>query len=203
MLFRLFIALLAASLCAAAHAETETNISRIVLLRHAEKPPAGLGQLSCRGLRRALELPSVLFDLFGRPGKIIAPDPAHTKPDHGVNYAYIRPLATIEPAAIRFGLPVDVGLGFEEIDALRNELLQDTKQPAQIWVAWEHKVLVKMERALLADLGDPGQTVPDWDDADFDRVDVIEIRRAADGGQKASYRQLKQNIGKLPDSCPR
>jgi hypothetical protein len=203
MLFRLVIALLSASLCATAHAEIEPGTSRIVLIRHAEKPPAGMGQLSCKGLRRALALPDVLLDLFGRPDKIIAPDPARTKPDHGVSYAYIRPLATIEPAAIRVGLPVDVGLGFEEIDALKNKLLRDTRQPAQIWVAWEHKLLVKMERALLADLGEPGLAVPDWDDADFDRVDVIEIHRTANGSPQASYQRLKQNLDKLPGSCPR
>ena len=33
----------------------------IVLLRHGEKPPTGLGQLTCKGLNRALALPSLLM----------------------------------------------------------------------------------------------------------------------------------------------
>jgi hypothetical protein len=34
----------------------------IVIVRHGEKPPAGLGQLSCQGLNRALALSQVLFE---------------------------------------------------------------------------------------------------------------------------------------------
>ena len=32
----------------------------IVFVRHGEKPEAGLGQLNCQGLNRALALPSVI-----------------------------------------------------------------------------------------------------------------------------------------------
>ena len=47
------------SICCA-HAE-ET----IVAIRHAEKPPASLGQLTCKGLNRALALPKVLIPRYG------------------------------------------------------------------------------------------------------------------------------------------
>jgi hypothetical protein len=53
-------------------AEGET----IVLLRHGEKPAGGLGQLTCKGLNRALALPSVLIGRFGKPGYIYAPNPS-------------------------------------------------------------------------------------------------------------------------------
>ena len=43
---------------------------KIVFLRHAEKPAAGLGQLSCQGLRRSLALPDVLLGRFGSPNAI-------------------------------------------------------------------------------------------------------------------------------------
>ena len=193
----------AAGLCTSAQAATETKISRIVLMRHAEKPPAGLGQINCRGLRRALALPDVLIGFFGHPNQIIAPNPGHTKPDHGINYAYIRPLATIEPTAIRLGMPVDVEFGYEDIDGLRNQLVRNTQQSTQIWVAWEHRLLVKMERSLLSDLGKPNQAVADWDDLDFDRLDVIEIRKEPNGSTQISYEQRKQNLNNLPDNCPR
>lgn len=202
-LFRIFIALVFANgLYSPAYAANETGVSRIVLMRHAEKPPQGLGQLSCRGLRRALALPDVLIGLFGQPDQIIAPNPGHTKPDRGINYAYIRPLATIEPTAIRLSMPVDIEFGFENIDALRNRLVRNTQQPTQIWVAWEHKVLVKMERALFSDLGKPTLVVADWDDLDFDRIDVIEIHRGDYGNTQVTYEQLKQNLNNLPDDCP-
>jgi hypothetical protein len=47
----------------------------IVFVRHGEKPEGGLGQLSCQGLNRALALPSVIADSFGRPEAIFAPNP--------------------------------------------------------------------------------------------------------------------------------
>ena len=50
----------------------------IVLLRHGEKPPAGLGQLDCQGLNRALALPPVLARLFGaEPRYLTTPDDVH------------------------------------------------------------------------------------------------------------------------------
>jgi hypothetical protein len=47
----------------------------IVAIRHAEKPAASLGQLTCRGLNRALALPKVLIPRYGKPDRIYAPDP--------------------------------------------------------------------------------------------------------------------------------
>src|SRR5277367_623741 len=87
---------------AAQAAVTET----IVLVRHGEKPALGLGQLDCQGLNRALALPAVIGKELGEPTAIFAPDPAQSKEDHGQPYNYVRPLATIEPTAIAFGLPV-------------------------------------------------------------------------------------------------
>ena len=87
----------------------------IVFLRHGEKPEKGLGQLSCQGLNRALAIPDVLLDKFGTPGAIFAPNPSFRKSDHGIDYDYIRPLATIEPTAIRVGLPVNVQFSFNDI----------------------------------------------------------------------------------------
>ena len=80
----------------------------IVFVRHGEKPERGLGQLSCQGLNRALALPAVIAKYFDRVDAIFAPNPSHPKEDAGELYDYIRPLATIEPTAIWFGLPVDV-----------------------------------------------------------------------------------------------
>jgi hypothetical protein len=186
----------------AAHAGDTPEIARIVIMRHAEKPPAGLGQLSCKGLQRALALPDVLIKLFGRPDVIMAPNPGHAKKDHGIPYAYLRPLATIEPAAVRLEMPVDIELGFDETAALREKLLHEAQKPATVWVAWEHRLLPQMERELLGELGLPNAEVPDWGDADFDRLDVIEVSRDAQGHPAASYKRLKQDLNGLPDSCP-
>lgn len=72
----------------------------IVVVRHAEKPPAGLGQLTCQGLQRALRLPAWLASNFPPPDAIYAPDPSvRTTEIHGdgERYDYVRPLVTIAP----------------------------------------------------------------------------------------------------------
>ncbi len=85
---------------------SDDAVETIVLVRHGEKPDKGLGQLDCQGLNRALALPPVIAKTFGRPSAIFAPVPSQQMEDDGVSYDYVRPLATIEPTAIFFGLPV-------------------------------------------------------------------------------------------------
>ena len=48
----------------------------IVMVRHGEKPLQGLGQLTCKGLNRALALPNVLIGRYGKPDFIYAPNPS-------------------------------------------------------------------------------------------------------------------------------
>jgi len=62
--------LFAFSLSAFAVAETQEMTETIIVVRHGEKPPKGLGQLKCRGLNRALALPDVLISKFGQPNYI-------------------------------------------------------------------------------------------------------------------------------------
>jgi hypothetical protein len=119
----------------AAHAE-----QTIVFLRHGEKPVLGLGQLDCQGLNRALALPAVLLAKFGKPDAIYAPNPGVKAKDKGVQYNYLRPLATIEPTAIRLGLPVNTEFGLTEIKPLEEDLLQPGNSAATIYVAWEHNL---------------------------------------------------------------
>ena len=85
-------------------------VQTIVFVRHGEKPDGGFGQLSCQGLNRALALAPNIANTFGKPIAIFAPNPSHPKMDAGTPYDYVRPLATIEPTAGLFGLPVDVSL---------------------------------------------------------------------------------------------
>jgi hypothetical protein len=99
------------------------TLETIVCIRHGEKPIGGLGQLNCRGLNRALALPNVLIGKFGTPQFIFAPNLAQKVDDKGGSYYYVRPLITIEPTAIRRGLPVNTEFGFEEIQGLESELL--------------------------------------------------------------------------------
>src|SRR5262249_30311954 len=116
------------------------------------KPEGGLGQLNCQGLNRALAHGPIIAKSFGRPDAIYAPNPSHPKEDAGKLYDYIRPLATIEPTAIWFGLPVDVSLDFQDIEGLR-AALENRRMPdhsAFVLVAWEHKQIAPIVRALIA-----------------------------------------------------
>src|SRR3984893_17435101 len=107
---------------------SDDAVETIVLVRHGEKPDKGLGQLDCQGLNHALAMPPVIAKTFGRPSAIFAPDPSRQKQDDGVSYDYVRPLATIEPTAIFFGLPVNASFGFSNPDGARAAIEQPKRR---------------------------------------------------------------------------
>src|ERR1700722_7647635 len=118
---RIIIAILLVGLAISSRADGQTtpasatiNVETIVCIRHGEKPHGGLGQLTLQGLNRSLALPDVLLKRYGTPQFIFAPNPTQ-KVDGNPGYYYVRPLATIEPTAIRCGLPVNTKYGYEEI----------------------------------------------------------------------------------------
>src|SRR5271156_594747 len=140
-----------------AHAE-ET----IVAIRHAEKPPASLGQLTCKGLNRALALPKVLIPRYGKPDRIYAPDPGRRIGRVGnLSYSYVRPLMTIEPIAIQLEMPVNALIGFKNVGQLRKELLAAENTNSVIYLAWEHFYLNEFAKRLLKTYGKDPSAVPD------------------------------------------
>lgn len=177
-----------------AHADTT-----IVIVRHGEKPAQGLGQLSCKGLNRSLALPAVLLSRYGNPLAIYAPNPAVKKIDKGVAYAYIRPLATIEPLAIRAGLPVNVDWGMKDIEQLAAQLL--AQADGTVIVAWEHHWGEKLARHLLTVAGGNPAEVPEWDDADFDSIFVVRISGGAQGRRQAAFALEHEGLNDLPATC--
>jgi hypothetical protein len=197
------IALVSAGLAPAgfAAAADKPATETIVLLRHGEKPDDGLGQLSCQGLNRALALPKVVESLFGKPDALFAPDPAHAKPDHIRSYDYVRPLATIEPTAIRFGLPIDTQFGWADDKGVVAALEKSEHRDALVLVAWEHIKLVEIARGLLADNGGDRNKVPDWSRDDFDGIFVIRIVRAPDGTH-ATFERMQQHLDGQSTKCP-
>ena len=128
---------------------SDDAVETIVLVRHGEKPDKGLGQLDCQGLNRALALPPVIAKTFGRPSAVFAPDPSQQREDYGVSYDYVRPLATIEPTAIFFGLPVNASFGVSNTDGLRAALEQPLYRNAVVIVAWEHRLIETHTAAIL------------------------------------------------------
>jgi hypothetical protein len=179
---------------------SKTNVETLVCIRHCEKPPGGLGQLSCRGLNRALALPNVLLSRYGKPQFVFAPNPAE-KVDSTNGYYYVRPLAAIEPTAIRCGLPVNTEFGFRNIEGLERELQKPAYQNATVFVAWEHGMLEAFARKLIKHHGgDPAQ-VPHWPDSEYDIIYVFKITNDA-GKESFSFTIEHEGLNGLSDKCP-
>lgn len=181
----------------AAHAD-----QTIVFLRHGEKPPLGLGQLDCQGLNRALALPSVLQAKFGTPTAIYAPDPGSTARDKGVEYNYIRPLATIEPTAIRLGMPVNTSFGVRQIAQLEQELLKPAYSSATIYVAWEHNLAWQAVQQLVATAGGNAQQVPAWADDDYDSLYVLRVKWQNGKPVSVSFAKEAEGLNHQSTECP-
>lgn len=173
----------------------------IVILRHGEKPPAGLGQITCQGLNRALALPAVLLSRYGEPLRLHAPNPAVLKLDKGKPFPYLRPLATIEPLAVRQGLPVNIQWGMTEVAALSADVLS---QPEGLQVvAWEHHLAVVLARQLLTQMGGEPDDVPPWANDDYDSLYVIRAERDDQGRwQQVRFSHEQQGLDAQPDTCP-
>jgi hypothetical protein len=182
---------------------------RVVFVRHGEKtnqkkPDEDIRQLSCKGLNRSLALPPVIAKLFGRPNFLLAPNPSHLNnhsddPTDDTPRDYVRAVATIEPTAIFFGLPVDAALDVSDLGALQAaiEKIVATNRNALVLVAWEHKRIPIVLRALLSSHGGDSQHVPDWQGDDYDSIYMVTI-----GASKATFSQNHEGLNGQPDLCP-
>jgi hypothetical protein len=178
----------------------------IVMIRHGEKPDGGLGQLNCKGLNRALALPSLLIGRYGRPDFIYAPDPAERVDDRGAGpgYSYVRPLATIEPTAIQLGMPVNAQIGFTQIDVLEKALLQPAYAHALIFVAWEHELMRDFAAQLLETYGAGAAKLPDWPNSDYETIYVFHVTWPDNGGKPHLTLEIQKEglTAALKDTCP-
>jgi len=171
----------------------------IVFIRHGETFLLGFGQLTCKGLNRALALPGVLVPKFGKPDEIYAPDPTGKSHDLGGTFDYVRPLATIEPTAIRLGMPVNCDYRFDHIKDLENELLSPQHTGKLIFIAWEHKYLNQLVKDLLQLKGGNPNQVPDWPWYEYDRIYILRI---PDGSGPITFAQDQENLNHVSDDCP-
>jgi len=184
----------------------QANGETIVLIRHGEKPAGGLGQLSCKGLNRSLALPSLLIGRYGKPDFIYAPNPNEKMNDGHIlpTYPYLRPLATIEPTAIRLGMPVNTDIGYTHIARLQQELLQPSYAHSLIFVAWEHFYLREFAKQMLESYGANDELVTDWPTSDYETIYVFHITRTGkNGATHATLEIQKEDLGEtLKDTCP-
>jgi hypothetical protein len=177
----------------------EPSVETLVCIRHAEKPVGGLGQLTCRGLNRALALPKVLLARYAAPQFVFAPNPTDKVDDD--RYYYVRPLATIEPTAIRCRLPVNTQFGYRQIKELEEELEKEAYRNATIYIAWEHEYLDHFAKDMLQTHGGDMTQVPGWPGKDYDTIFLIKITRDK-GGESVAFTIDHEGLNNLSDDCP-
>ncbi|HFI5326066.1 histidine phosphatase family protein [Serratia liquefaciens] len=164
----------------------------LIFVRHGEKPANDSGQLTCKGLNRALALPDVLLDRYGKPDFIFAAGPKENKTGSS-----LRALSTIMPTAVRVGLPIGIQFHADDIAGLQQELLSDKYQNSRIFIAWEHKNLDKAVKNIVAVRGGDASLVPEWPGSDFDSIFVVTLDQG-----KVSFRQEREGLTQLAESCP-
>jgi hypothetical protein len=172
----------------------------IVFMRHGEKPSGGYGQLTCQGLNRALALPDVLLAKFGKPTYLYAPNPAVQITDGAGAFYYVRPLATIEPTAIRTVRNVRTKYGYNNIASLEAALITPTKADSTIFVAWEHVYLQRVVQNIMNHYGG-GTKVPAWISGDYDTLFVVRVHYAG-GTPSARFSLDREGLNGQPTACP-
>jgi len=164
----------------------------LIFVRHGEKPADNSGQLTCKGLNRALALPDVLLNRYGKPDFIFAAGPKENKTGSS-----LRALSTIMPTAVRVGLPIGLQFHADDIAGLQQELLSDKYQNSRIFIAWEHKNLDKAVKNIVAARSGDASLVPEWPGSDFDSIFVVTLDQG-----KVSFRQESEGLTQLSENCP-
>lgn len=163
--------------------------STYIFFRHGEKPKGNSGQLTCQGLNRALNLPSVLLSRYGRPDMLYAAAPKEGS---------IRPLATIMPIAVHVSEPVIIQYDADQPRQLSSALLKENKAPLT-FISWERNNLVLAVRRLVGKTGGDAAEVPYWPPSDFDSIFEVVL----DNNMKfKSFKHVHEGLNQLSLICP-
>ena len=180
----------------------DTKVETIVFIRHGEKTNPDIGQLSPQGLNRALALPFVLEKKFGKPDYLFAPATTKKTESKGQEYSYVRPLATIEPTAIRLGMTVETQFAFDQISALQGELCDPAYRESKIFVVWEHKLLGDLVRKIVTAFGGDAHDVGDWGKDDYDSIFIVKLRTEPGGKRSVAFERDKEGLDGLSTRYP-
>ncbi|MCX6921647.1 MAG: hypothetical protein NT154_00275 [Verrucomicrobia bacterium] len=141
--------------------------ARVVLLRHAEKPPQeATVHLSERGQDRARALVAYFTNapIFATHGPLALFAPKYTKRGHS-----IRPYETLEPLARHFKLAVQMPYGPADYAKLAKHILTNPALNGKtVVVCWVHNDLADLARAL-----EVKPKPARWKDDVYDRLWVI------------------------------
>ena len=180
----------------------DTKVETIVFIRHGEKNSPDIGQLSPQGLNRPRALPFVLEKKFGKPNYLFAPATTKKAESKGKEYSYVRPLATIEPTAIRLGMTVDTEFAYDQISALQSELCDPAYRESKIFVVWEHKLLGDVVRKIVTAFGGNAQDVGDWGKDDYDSIFIVKLRTEPGGKRSVIFERDKEGLDGLSVNYP-
>ncbi len=168
----------------------------IVFIRHGEKPNNDSGQLTCKGLNRALAIPDALISQFGKPDALFASAPKQNKLGSS-----LRAVQTITPIAIRESLPIHLNYHAKETIELQKALLSSEYKNSVIFITWEHDNLVKVAKSIMKSEGGNPDEIPKWQGSDFDSIYVLRISR--DNGSKIiTFEHAQQGLNNVPELCP-
>ena len=144
--------------------------SRILLMRHADKPDdPDDPDLSATGMARAEHLATYIPQTFGKPDYIIATAPSKHSD---------RPLETVEPLARAVGVTVQHDIGDKDFEDLIDEIFSNpTYHGKTVVISWHHGTLP----AIAALLGAPEGSYPDpWPDNTYNVI--LDFRYDANSG---------------------
>jgi hypothetical protein len=137
---------------------------------------------------------------YPRPDYLYAPNPAIQVPDSAGSFYYVRPLATIEPTAVRLGMPVRTKYAYNDIASLQAALISATKANTTIFVAWEHLELQKVVQNIMNKYG--GRVaVPAWASGDYDSLYVVRVDYVG-STISARFERDREGLNGQPTSCP-
>ena len=161
----------------------------VYMIRHAEAHPSASwddGNYIAAGQWRALLLPEALRNKI-HPTQVYSIDPAigiPAEPQQGaITSSYVRPALTAEPYTIANHLPLNLAASVPVFAQNAPHLATDasgffftngTFSNQTLLVAWEHDHIPPTVQALLASYHS-AQTVPTWDDNDYDTIWTIRI----------------------------
>ena len=162
-----FACLLGVTGCQSPGSSISTRPTRIVIIRHAEKPDDERNpHLSERGRLHALEWAKLISSPSGPlggkvPAALFAPHPTEKR-------ISIRPIETLQPLAEKSGQPVLTPFSAAEVGKLADKVRMDYGGQ-DVVICWVHEFLPDLARALGV------IAVPQWKGKDYDSIWEIEF----------------------------
>jgi hypothetical protein len=139
-------------------AQAFTPPTKVIIIRHAEKPEKGQN-LSCQGMNRAAALPAVLHQKFGTPEYTYVPAMGG-----GKKGSHLRMFQTVSPFATQYNLKVNTKYKVNDTQDLAQDIMRHN---GTVLVVWEHDAINNIAKALGVD--HPGK----WSGDDFDSIWII------------------------------